>query len=78
MAKSYKGSGKNLSCRGFEYKVNETYTTIDEIKIGESGFHACDDYPLAVFNFYPPCNSRYAIVDQSGEMTEPDSERFYR
>lgn len=41
MIKGYKGFDKNLQCRGFQYKVGETFEEKGTIKACESGFHFC-------------------------------------
>ena len=73
--KAYKGFDKDLKCRGFQYKVGETYTE-DEAVMCEKGFHACED-PLDVFNYYPPANSRYCEVEleEVSPETADDSKR---
>ena len=63
---NYKGMNTDMTCRGFQYEVGKEYET-DKAEACECGFHACE-YPLEVFNYYPPASSRYFEVEQSGEM----------
>ncbi len=73
--KCYKGTDKNLRCRGFQYEIGKTYET-PEARICETGFHACEN-PLDVFHYYAPADSRYFEVDlEANEQTENnDSKR---
>lgn len=64
--KSYKGFDKDLKCRGFQYEIGKEYEE-SEANCCKSGFHACK-YPLDVFNYYAPVESRYCEVEQSGNM----------
>ena len=63
-----KGMDKDMKCRGFQYEVGKEYET-DKAIACECGFHACE-YPLDVFNYYPPAGSRFFEVEQSGELSK--------
>lgn len=64
---AYKGFDANWQCRGFQYAIGQTYTMDGEVKACERGFHACE-YPLEVFEYYQPADSRFAEVKLSGAM----------
>ena len=63
----YKGFDKDFCCRGFQFKVGETYHFDGEIEMCKCGFHFCDT-PLAVWDFYPPVNNRFALVEATGNI----------
>ena len=69
--KSYKGFGKDMQCRGFQYEVGKEYDMDGEIKCCSRGFHACKS-PLEVWNYYDMLNSRFAEVEQSGKIDEEE------
>lgn len=69
--KSYKGFDKNMQCRGFQYKVGKEYEMDGNIKCCERGFHACES-PMEVWNYYDMLNSRFAEVEQSGQIDKKD------
>ena len=73
MIKGYKGFDKNLQCRGFQYKVGETFEEKGTIKACESGFHFCEN-PFNVFNYYPPSDSRYCNVEGDGKIDTDNSD----
>ena len=73
---NYKGMREDMTCQGFQYEVGKTYEhtgplkccpSENDLQAGAGGFHACE-YPLDVFNYYPPAGNRFFEVEQSGEM----------
>ena len=64
---AYKGFSNEWKCRGFEFKVGETYIHEGKVEACESGWHSCEN-PLDVWNYYGPCESKFARVEASGEL----------
>ena len=71
--KVYKGTDKNLQCRGFQYEIGKEYVE-DKADLCHVGFHGCER-PLDVFAYYYPANSRYfeAELDDVSDQRESDS-----
>jgi len=68
--KGYKAFGKDLTCKGFKYKVGKEYKT-DKLKICESGFHFCEN-PLDVLDFYDLTNCEFAEIKALGKIETED------
>ena len=72
--KSYKGFDKDFKCKDFQYEVGKEYEIEGEIKCCERGFHACES-PMEVFDYYDMLNSRFAEVEQSGQIDKKDDNK---
>ena len=70
---AYKGFDQNLQCRGMQYEIGKTFTHEGPVKACNSGLHACE-YPLDVFNYYPPAGNRFARVEATGEISRHESD----
>ena len=72
----YKGTDKDMKCRGFQFDLGKEYVE-EEAKLCDKGFHGCE-YPLDVFTHYAPADSRFFVADLDGvtdEEEEGDSKR---
>ena len=65
---AYKGTDKNMACRGYQFALGETYEHTGRVVACESGFHACEN-PFDVWSYYGPADgNRFFRVTLSGEM----------
>ena len=72
--KSYKGFNKDMTCKDKQYEVGKDYEE-DKAVACECGMHACE-YPLDCFKYYPPSNSVYCEVEQSGDISRHDDSKI--
>ena len=73
--KCFKGFDKDLKCRDFQYEIGKEYTE-EKADICNCGFHAWE-FPMDVFNYYPPSDSRYCEVEleANNQKSSDDSKR---
>ena len=67
--KVYKGTDKNMRCKGLQYEIGKAVTIDGGVKLCERGLHACE-MPLDVLNYYPPATSRYFEAELEGVTAE--------
>ena len=71
--KCYKGFGKDLKCRDFQYEIGKEYEE-ERAEICDTGFHACEN-PLDVFGYYAPADSRYCEVELDANDQKSDGSK---
>ena len=68
--KVYKGTDKDMRCRGMQYELGKEYVYDGEVKACQSGFHSCKN-PLDVLRYYPSKNgNRYFSAEADGGISE--------
>ena len=65
--KTYKGTDKDMKCRGYQFEIGKTFEDDGAVRCGGKGFHSCEA-PLDVFGYYPPATSRYFECEADGEI----------
>ncbi len=70
--KAFKGFNKDLTCRGFQYKVGKTYEE-EKAELCHAGFHACES-PIACLQHYNPATSVYHEVELEEVSNEKDTD----
>ena len=70
--KVYKGTNKDMKCRGFQYKLGETAVFDGEPHLCKAGLHACEQ-PIDVLNHYTPNESRYFEAEAEEVSAERES-----
>ena len=65
----YKGTDKDMRCKGLQYEIGKAVTVDGDIKLCERGLHACE-MPLDVLNYYPPATGRYFEAELEGVTAE--------
>ena len=75
--KVYKGTDKDMKCRGFQYKLGETAVFDGDPHLCRAGLHACEQ-PIDVLNHYAPNESRYfeADAEEVTDEREPNDSKI--
>ena len=67
--KTYKGTDKNMKCRGYQYELGRKEVDTGAIRCGDKGFHACEA-PLDVLRYYPLKNGNRYFESESGGIID--------
>ena len=71
---AYKGFDKDFKCRDFQYEVGKTYAHPGDVKLYNTGFHACEA-PFDCWNYYKPADgAQYAQVEMADVSDKKDSD----
>ena len=66
--KVFKGTDKDMRCRGMQYEIGKTETSDDAIRCGDKGFHSCEA-PFDVLRYYPlRGGNRYFEAEAGGKI----------
>lgn len=72
----YKAFNKDLTCKGFQYKVNETYEMEEEPIPCKQGFHFCKSI-AECYNYYDMTNdTRICKVEALGDVKTDDGIKY--
>ena len=66
--KVYKGTDKDMKCRGFQYELGVTVKSDDAIRCGDKGFHSCEA-PFDVLRYYANKDgNRFFVATAGGKI----------
>ena len=72
--KVYKGTDKDMKCRGFQYELGVTVMSDDAIRCGGNGFHSCEA-PFDVLRYYPNKDgNRFFVATAGGKIDRTDAD----
>lgn len=72
--KTYKGTDKNMQCKGYQYKLGETAVSDDAIRCGNKGFHSCEA-PFDVLRYYGlNRENRYFVAEADGKIDRTNAD----
>ena len=66
--KVYKGTDKDMKCRGMQYELGKTARSDGAVRCGNKGFHSCEA-PLDVLKYYDAkSGNRFFEAEAGGEI----------
>ena len=70
---TYKGTDKDMKCRGMQYELGKTEKSDGAIRCGDKGFHSCEA-PLDVLRYYPLRDgNRFFVTEAAGQVDRRDA-----
>ena len=76
--RGYKGTNKDLKCRGFQFEIGKTYEVYGDVKLCDNGFHFCEKL-LDVFDYYEHGkDNRYFEVEADGDILKDGTKSVAR
>ena len=74
MMKTYKGTDKNMQCRGKQYVLGKKEVDDGAIRCGDKGYHSCEA-PFDVLRYYPNINgNRFFEAEAGGEIDKAEND----
>nr|DAH27799.1 MAG TPA: hypothetical protein [Caudoviricetes sp.] len=72
--KTYKGTDKNMQCRGKQYVLGKKEVDDGAIRCGNKGYHSCEA-PFDVLRHYPNINgNRFFEAEAGGEIDKKEND----
>ena len=72
--KVFKGTDKDMKCRGMQYEIGRTEKSDGAIRCGDKGFHSCEA-PFDVLSYYPMRDgNRYFVAEAGGKIDRTGAE----
>lgn len=72
--KTYKGTDKNMQCRGKQYVLGKKEIDDGAIRCGDKGYHSCEA-PFDVLRYYPNINgNRFFEAEAGGEIDKAEND----
>ena len=72
--KGYKGTDKDMKCRGFPFEIGKKYTIEGKIEICKRGFHFCENL-YDVFGYYERNNENRFFEVEAEEPCETNGNK---
>ncbi len=70
----YKGTDKNMQCRGKQYELGKKEVDDGAIRCGDKGYHSCEA-PFDVLRYYPNINgNRFFEAEAGGEIDKKEND----